>query len=106
MAALVEGAAKLRVRVVVPASVLAQVWRGGPRSAALARVIANAGTDSLDETRAKEVGERLGNHKKTDVADAHVACCALEQGAILVTSDPDDMAALTAPDEHLVLVSV
>ena len=106
VAALITNAARLQADVIIPATALAQVWRGGPRSAYLTRVIANAMTDPLDETRAKEVGERLGRHKKADIADAHVACCALEQGAILVTSDPDDMEALIAPNEHLVLVSV
>lgn len=92
--------------IFVPATVLAQVWRGGSRAAPLARLLVGVLGDALDERRAKEVGERLGHHGKTDVADAHVVCCALEQSAILVTSDPEDMEALTGPGEALVLVSV
>jgi hypothetical protein len=92
--------------ILVPATVLAQAWRGGPRSALLARLLAGAIGDSLDERRAKEVGDRLGRYGKADVADAHVVCCALDQGAILVTSDPDDIEALTGSGEHLVVVSV
>lgn len=106
MRATVAWVAAAGLPILVPATVLAQAWRGGPRSALLARLLAGAVGDSLDERRAKEVGERLGRYDKTDVADAHVVCCALEQGAILVTSDPDDMEALMAPNEHLVLISV
>jgi hypothetical protein len=105
-AAFIEDALDIGVDVVVPASALAQAWRGGPRSARLARLIAGVGSDSLDETRAKEVGERLGDRDKADIADAHVVCCALDRVAIVVTSDPDDIEALAEPAEKLILVSV
>jgi hypothetical protein len=106
VAALIANAARLQVDFIVPATALAQVWRGGPRSAHLARVISNARTDPLDEARAKEVGERLGDRGQTDIADAHVVCCTLDRNAVVVTSDRDDIEALTRPDENLTLVSV
>ncbi len=106
IAALIEGAARLQAEVVVPASVLAQTWRGGPRSARLARLIVNSETDPLDEPRAKEVGERLGSQGTADIADAHVVCCALDRRAVVVTTDRDDMKALAEPDEDLILVAV
>lgn len=106
LAAFLIRGAELEATFVIPASVLAQVWRGGPRSARLARLIAGTETDSLDERRAREVGERLGRRDSVDIADAHVVCCALEHRAALVTSDPDDMQALTDADEHLTLVQV
>lgn len=99
-------AGKTRGRILVPGSALAQVWRGGARSAPLVRLISAGRVDPLDEPRAKEVGERLGRHDKADIADAHVVCCALDQDADLITSDPDDMQALTGPGEDLTLVSV
>lgn len=92
--------------ILIPTSALAQVWRGGPRSARLARLIAGSYCDDLDEARAKEAGERLGSRDKSDIADAHVVCCALDHDAELVTSDPADMRALAAPGEPLVLVSI
>ena len=101
-----EQLAELGATVVIPASVLAQAWRGGPRSARLARLIAGCVSDSLDEPRAKEVGERLGTRGASDVADAHVVCCALEHQAAVITSDPADIKALTGTDELLTLVSV
>jgi hypothetical protein len=104
--ALAAQAARSELTIVVPASALAQVWRAGPRSASLARLIAGSESDALDETRAKEVGERLGARAAADVADAHVVCCAIDHDAILVTSDPGDMRTLTAPRERLTVVPV
>lgn len=92
--------------ILIPASALAQVWRGGPRSARLARLVAGSESDPLDEARAKEVGERLGRRDKVDIADAHVVCCALDRDADLVTSDPDDMEALVGSGESLTVVAV
>jgi len=106
MAALIEHAAKLHASVVVPATVLAQTWRGGPRSARIAKLIANSEDDCLDEARAREVGERLGKRGADDIVDAHVVCCALARNAVLVTSDPADLQALAEPGDQLSVVSV
>jgi predicted nucleic acid-binding protein len=91
---------------VIPASVLAQVWRGGPKAARLARIVAGSNIDSLDEDRAKEIGVRLGARNGSDVADAHVACCAVELQAIVATSDRDDIEALIEPDDPVRLIPV
>lgn len=104
--AILDEAIEEGIEILIPATALAQVWRGGSRSARLARLVAGSGSDSLDETRAKEVGERLGRQDKADIADAHVVCCALERDAEIVTSDPDDLTALADPSENLVVVSV
>jgi predicted nucleic acid-binding protein len=92
--------------IVVPASVLAQAWRGGPRSAPVARLLEGLDIDPLDKERAKEVGVRLGARDRTDVTDAHVVCCAVERQAAIVTSDPNDMAALTETGEPISLIPV
>jgi len=104
--AILRGAAVRTFRVVIPATALAQVWRGGPRSASLARLVDASEVDPLDEERAKEVGFRLGLRDVSDVSDAHVACCASEHRATVVTSDPDDIQALAMPGEHLALIPV
>lgn len=106
MAAFIETAMDAEAMVVIPASALAQAWRGGPRSARLARLVAGMETDSLGERRAKEVGERLGARDASDIADAHVVCCAVECRAAIVTSDPADMEALAEAGERLTLVPV
>lgn len=92
--------------IVIPASAFAQAWRGGPRSARLARLMAGSWSDALDEARAKEVGERLGRRDQADIADAHVVCCAVERDAEIVTSDREDIEALAESAESLMLVSV
>jgi predicted nucleic acid-binding protein len=102
--AILRKALVLPSRIVMPATALAQVWRGGPRSAALARLIDASEIDPLDEDRAKEVGVRLGARSGSDVADAHVVCCALENRAIVATSDPIDIETLIGPGERLVLI--
>lgn len=104
--ALLRGAVALDYTVVIPATALAQAWRGGPRSASLARLVAASEIDGLDEGRAKEVGSRLGERGGRDVADAHVVCCAVVCGAAVATSDPDDIRALVGPGEALALISL
>jgi len=102
LAEIVEGDGE----ILIPASALAQVWRGGSRSARLVRLIAGSHSDPLDETRAREVGERLGSRDKADIADAHVVCCAIERDADLLTANRDDIEALVEPSERLTVVSV
>jgi hypothetical protein len=68
--------------------------------------VRDAEIDALDEARAKEVGARIGARETTDVADAHVFCCALERRAVLITSDPSDMEALARPGERLELIAI
>lgn len=96
----------LHSEIVVPASALAQAWRGGPRSAPLAKLIAKTSVDPLDGVRAREAGERIGARGTDDVADAHVFCCALERRAVIVTSDPGDMTALAEPGESPALIGI
>lgn len=93
-------------RLVVPASALAEAWRGGPRSAPLARLLGAGEIDPLDEGRAKEVGVRLGERGTQDVADAHVVCCALECRGVIVTSDPKDIESLAAANERLSVTTI
>lgn len=106
MMAILWGAIASAFRIVIPATALAQVWRGGPRSALLARLVDASDVDPLDLERAREVGVRLGARETSDIADAHVVSCATERAAAVVTSDPADMRSLTDPGERLTLVVV
>jgi hypothetical protein len=94
------------VEVVIPASIVAEVWRGGSRAAPLARLFDASEIDPLDEMRAREVGVRLGARAVKDVGDSHVVCCALARDAKIVTSDPEDMRALAEPGESLSVISI
>jgi predicted nucleic acid-binding protein len=106
VSALLEDAEEYGDEVVIPASVLAQVWRGGAKAARLARLVNASEVDDLSESRAKEVGGRLGSRGGRDVVDAHAVCCAAERGAAIVTSDPDDTEALLEPGEGVELIRV
>ena len=103
---ILRGALGLGVRVVIPATALAQVWRGGPRSAPVARLVEGSEVEPLDEERAKEVGVRLGLRGAGDIADAQVVCCALRQRAAVATSDSDDIGDLLDPGERLTVFAV
>jgi predicted nucleic acid-binding protein len=91
---------------IVPATVLAQAWRGGPRSAPIARLLEACTVEQLDEQRAKRVGVRLGARGMGDVVDAHVACCASDHRAAVATSDPDDISALSEPGATIPLIQI
>jgi hypothetical protein len=86
--------------VMVPAAALAQVWRGGPRQAPLARLLKLHGVEvaDLDEEAAKTSGELCGHTGTHDVIDASVVVCARTQsgGGTVLTSDPHDIRRLDA----------
>jgi len=81
------------VSIYIPAGVLAQVWRGGPRQQPLAALLAEEHVDvvSLDQAAAKVVGELCGQQGTDDVVDASVALCARVTRSVVITSDPDDL---------------
>lgn len=82
--------------VVVPATVLAQAIRDPARQARLMRLLRQPRTvlAQLDRTDATSVGVLLAASGTSDIADAHVVVCARRAGQPIVTSDPDDLAAL------------
>lgn len=89
--ALLEVAKREGEAVIVPATVLAQVWRGGPQ-AEISRVLrTGVSVPPLDEPAARAVGALLGLTGTRDVVDGHVAVLARYHGAVIVTSDPDDL---------------
>jgi predicted nucleic acid-binding protein len=98
------------VQIVLPRTVIAQVWRGGPRQANVGRLI-SAGRrtgspviiDELTAERAKEIGVTIGKISHPDIVDVHVALAAAERGHAVLTSDDAD---ITAVGLDLVLVHV
>jgi predicted nucleic acid-binding protein len=103
MAVLVEEALASRAELVIPAGVVAQAWRGGGRQARIARLLRTSNTSiiSLDAKMALRVGARCATTRTADIVDVSVAICARDRGQPVVTSDPDDIAAI---DPALVLV--
>ncbi len=101
--ALERGSPKVRVlvtdaeRVIVPAGVVAQVWRGSARQARIAAVLRGSNTtvEPLDEETARVVGVLCADSGTSDVVDASVAIAGVVHRALVVTSDPDDLRALS-----------
>ena len=86
-----KAAALAGVDVVVPAAVVAQVWRGSARQARLSRALAGCEVASFDDV-ARAAGELCGRAGTSDVVDASVAVVAASSGANrLYTSDPADL---------------
>jgi len=98
------------VEVVLPRTVIAQVWRGGPRQANVGRLIsagrAGGGPVIIDELtpgRAKQIGITIGATSHPDIVDVHVALAAAERGHAVLTSDDGDIAGI---NPELILVHV
>jgi hypothetical protein len=87
---------KLRgAAMITSGGVVAQVWRGAPRQANLARLLGGIEVRALDHAAARRVGELLGVTRTRDVVDAHVALLAQSEDTLL-TSDPGDLSRLLA----------
>jgi hypothetical protein len=81
--------------VIIPSSVLAQVWRGTPRQARLALALSHCVIASFDAL-ARSVGELCRRTRTADLCDARVAIVAALHGEVLYTGDPDDLRRLIA----------
>lgn len=94
--ALLDEAHAAGADLAVPAGVVAQAWRGGRREACLARFLrlATVTVVPLDEPQARAAGALCAYASTTDVVDASVVICARERDHAVVSSDPDDLAAL------------
>lgn len=98
------------IEVVLPRTVIAQVWRGTPRQANVGRLV-SAGLrrgspvviDELTAERAREIGVKIGQTSHPDIVDVHVALAAAERGHAVLTSDDADIAKV---NRDLVLVHV
>ena len=83
-------------RLLIPAPVVAQAWRDARRQVQLGRFVHSCEVVPLGLELAKAAGTLCGKAGTRDVVDATVATVALAYGAIIFTSDPDDMAHLSA----------
>jgi predicted nucleic acid-binding protein len=94
--ALLVAARERGVRLVIPATVLAQAWRGRGRQVRLATLVADEKTEvpPLNRAWAESVGALCAQRGTKDIVDAHVALIALYERAKVLTSDPDDLRGL------------
>jgi predicted nucleic acid-binding protein len=97
---LFEDARAAEAAIVIAASTLTEVLRGGQRDAAIHRVLRRIEIASIDGATAREAGEllgRVGLSGHSHALDALVAVVALAQPrpVVLLTSDTEDLARLT-----------
>ena len=76
--------------VIVPSTVVAQVWRGSRRQASLARALGHCDVAAF-VAMARAVGELCCRTKTSDICDAHVALIATLRSGVLYTGDPIDL---------------
>jgi hypothetical protein len=73
---------------IVPAPVMAEAWRGGPRQASLARILAGCHVEPMSAEQARQVGELAGRARHDDVIDVAVVEGALRRDDhVIITSD-------------------
>jgi hypothetical protein len=81
------------LRPTVPAGVLAQAWRGGPQ-APLSRLLSGCRFEALTEAASRATGAACARSKRSDVVDASVVVGALVRDDVVLTSDPEGLAAI------------
>lgn len=81
---------RLDIEFLVPATVVAQVWRG-PKSARQALVLKACAVEALDSPRAKAAGVLCGRAGTSDIVDAHVVASAYARGDDILTTDREDL---------------
>lgn len=93
LAALLKAARKNRTPILLPATVVAETWRGPsthPRTASLFGSV--DGLPELNEKSARQVGALLAISKTAAIVDGNVVAIAIAQPpATIVTSDVNDI---------------
>lgn len=96
MRALCREVLRTRRKLVVPAGVVAQVWRDAARQVPVRAVLAGPTTEvvPLDQILAEAAGILCGRAGTSDVVDASVVLVTRRERAVVVTSDAADLLAL------------
>jgi hypothetical protein len=79
--------------LVVPAGVIAQVWRDGRRQVRLARLLGSplCEVEPLDDRCARATGQLSGTSGTADVVDSSVVIVARRRAVRVLTSDAADL---------------
>jgi predicted nucleic acid-binding protein len=88
----------------IPAVALAEVWRGDPKNARVARLLKACSVESLDEWLARDAGSLRRATSGAGAIDAFIAVGVRRRRDAIATSDPDDMRRLLGPDFTILLV--
>lgn len=78
----------------VPSVVVSQAWRDSRRQVRLGKFLAGCRVAPVGLETAKAAGILCGKARTADIVDATVVVMAASLGAVIWTSDPDDIHAL------------
>ena len=107
--ALLSAALRAGARVMVPAVVVAETFRGrGPRDARVKRTLAAADSYlATDEPAARTAGGLLGDARSREAIDALVVAAAIHAGGgRILTVDPGDLGKLSAGRVDVVIHAI
>lgn len=105
----VDAAIRSKASVFVSAVTLTEVVRGeGPRDAPVNRVLRPAGVVPVSEDIGRRAGKLLARARSSATVDAVVVATALDLpgGALILTSDTDDLMRLTEEQSDVRVVGV
>jgi predicted nucleic acid-binding protein len=88
----------------IPAIALAEVWRGDPKDARVARLLKACSIETVDERLAREAGRLRRATPGAGAIDACIAAGVHRRGDVVATSDADDMRRLLGPSFTLLAV--
>jgi predicted nucleic acid-binding protein len=86
-----KNAERQGLQLTVPTAVVTEAWRGGARSARIARLLAAAVVEPLLEELARTAGEALAAVPRASAIDAIVMASAASRGDRVLTSDFEDL---------------
>ncbi|BCL15383.1 type II toxin-antitoxin system VapC family toxin [Micromonospora sagamiensis] len=86
-------------RLLIPSVVVGQAWRDPRRQVQLGRFLNSCEVIPVGLELAKAAGILCDKARTRDVVDASVVTIALAYGAIVFTSDPEDIAQLSAASD-------
>lgn len=89
---------------VVPAPVLAEAWRGGPRQASLARLLAMCDVEEMSVQQAQDVGVLAGKAEHDDIVDVTVVEGAARRGDAVVTANRSHIEKIAAATGRKILI--
>lgn len=81
----------------IPAIALAEVWRGDPQDARVARLLKACSIETVDERLARAAGRLRRATPRAGTIDACIAVGVNKRGDAVATSDADDMRKLLGP---------
>ena len=93
---------------VVPAPVVAEAWRGGPRQASLVRMLVGCEVEPMSQEQGRRVGELAGRAKHDDVVDVTVVEGAVRRGgdAVVTSNEAHIRKIASAAGERLAIEAV